>query len=198
MAPEDLREYAGLTTTVVTCKQRVPMYAAGLDLIRWSFESMFGAVVDLPDEREEEEGKRIKEEPKKEEVDDDDYDPEAGLPLTPMEETKEEVKTEISGRTFKIMDAVTVRCRQNFVEIEWEGNVINDGVADACLAILTSLESSPAAVKRTLPLPLPLLPASLTKPPSQAQLNNTPTPTVPHLSNPLRIPTSPRNNASNV
>lgn len=45
MAPDDLREYAGLTTTVVTCRQKVPMSVAGVGLVRWSLEGMFGAVV---------------------------------------------------------------------------------------------------------------------------------------------------------
>src|SRR6266567_3190900 len=36
MAPEDLREYAGLTTTTITCKQRMTLSAAGIDLIKWA------------------------------------------------------------------------------------------------------------------------------------------------------------------
>src|SRR4051812_47514733 len=36
MAPEDLHEYAGLTTTTIICKQRFKLSAAGVDLIKWA------------------------------------------------------------------------------------------------------------------------------------------------------------------
>lgn len=144
MAPEDLREYAGLTTTVVTCKQRIPMYAAGLDLIRWTLESMFGAVVNLEDDFVDDYVPKIE---KKEEDDDDDYDPEKDIASDDSDEETYGEKGKLSGRTFRIMDCVTCRCYTNFVEMEWEGNVPNDGVADAVVAILMNLESSPAAVK---------------------------------------------------
>ncbi|TGZ85643.1 Metallo-hydrolase/oxidoreductase [Ascodesmis nigricans] len=179
MAPDDLREYAGLTTTVVTCKQRVPMYAAGLDLIRWSLEGMFGAVVNLDDFEEEDNIPQSKQKqlpPVPE--DDDDYDPEKALvgvedvksedtatkkkfngengdhgeSLGEEEDDNERLygsKSKFSGKTFRIMDCVTVRCRQGYVEMEWEGNVLNDGIADAVLGILTGLESSRAAVRRS-------------------------------------------------
>ncbi|KAL9045463.1 MAG: hypothetical protein Q9214_001489, partial [Letrouitia sp. 1 TL-2023] len=47
MAAEDLREYAGLTTTTIMCKQRITLSAAGIDLIRWALESTFGAIEHL-------------------------------------------------------------------------------------------------------------------------------------------------------
>ncbi|KAA8907537.1 beta-lactamase-like protein [Sphaerosporella brunnea] len=145
MAPEDLREYAGLTTTVVTCRQRIPMYAAGLDLIRWSMESMFGAVVVLEDDWVDEDEPAKKEEPE----DDDEYDPEKDLANEPDDEQLYGDKSKFSGRTFRIMDTITVRCHKCYVEMEWVGNVLNDGIADACAAILLNLESCPAAVKYT-------------------------------------------------
>lgn len=40
MAPEDLREYAGLTTTVVVCKQRLRLGAAGIELVRWALKQL--------------------------------------------------------------------------------------------------------------------------------------------------------------
>ncbi|PUU73580.1 beta-lactamase-like protein [Tuber borchii] len=106
MTPDDLREYAGLTTTVVSCRQKIPMRAAGVGLVRWSLDNMFGAVVD--------EGVKYK-----------------------------------SGNTFKIMDTVTVRCRKGYVELEWVGNMLNDGIADATAAVLMGLETSPAAVRHS-------------------------------------------------
>jgi cleavage and polyadenylation specificity factor subunit 3 len=141
MAPDDLREYAGLTTTVVTCKQRIPMYVAGIGMIRWSLEGMFGAVVNLEDDFEDDEPI------KKEEQDDadDEYDPEKDI--TDEDEVMYGDKGKYTGKTFKVMDCVTIRCRKGFVELEWEGNILNDGVADAVVAILANLECSPAAVK---------------------------------------------------
>jgi cleavage and polyadenylation specificity factor subunit 3 len=144
MAPEDLREYAGLTTTVVTCKQRIPMYAAGHDLVRWSLESMFGAVVNLEDDWAEEDELAAK----KEEVEDDDeYDPEKDLANELDDEEVYGDKGKFSGKTFRIMDTVTIRCHKTYVELEWIGNILNDGIADSVAAILLNLESSPAAVK---------------------------------------------------
>ncbi|CAZ83176.1 unnamed protein product [Tuber melanosporum] len=105
MTPDDLREYAGLTTTVVSCRQKIPIRAAGVGLVRWSLDNMFGAV---------EEGVKRK-----------------------------------SGNTFKIMDTVTVRCRKGYVELEWVGNMLNDGIADATAAVLMGLETSPAAVRHS-------------------------------------------------
>lgn len=131
MAPEDLREYAGLTTTVITCRQRVQVAAAGTAMIRWALEGMFGAVQDLPD------------------FDAEDYEDEGMVAV--MMKTKGEMGEEelITGNTFKVMDCVIVRCRTQtgYVEVEWEGNILNDGIADAVVAGLLLLETSPAAVK---------------------------------------------------
>jgi cleavage and polyadenylation specificity factor subunit 3 len=133
MAPDDLREYAGLTTTVVTCRQKVPMSVAGVALVRWSLEGMFGGVVNLEDDDEEEEEENGSEKDIPQEEDDADmYGGE---------------KSKMSGRSFRVMDCVTVRCMKGYVELEWVGNVLNDGIADAVLAVLMTLESSPAAVK---------------------------------------------------
>lgn len=37
--------------------------------------------------------------------------------------------------------------REKEIELEWEGNTMNDGIADAVMAVLMTVESSPAAVK---------------------------------------------------
>lgn len=132
MAPDDLREYAGLTTTVVTCRQKVPMSVAGVGLVRWSLEGMFGAVVNSEDDEDEDEGR----DRKGDEDDEDMYG--------------DDEKKRLTGRTFRVMDCVTVHCMNSYVELEWVGNVLNDGIADAVLAVLMTLESSPAAVKCSL------------------------------------------------
>jgi cleavage and polyadenylation specificity factor subunit 3 len=166
MAPDDLREYAGLTTTVVTCKQRLPIFAAGVDLIRWSLEGMFGGVVNLEDDDidENEQVPTVKKQISQE--DDDEYDPEKEIEssIVKAEEEGDDdeaiygTKSKFTGRTFRVMDCVTVRCRRGYVELEWVGNIINDGIADATLAILANLESSPAAVKCTSFHSLPIHP----------------------------------------
>jgi cleavage and polyadenylation specificity factor subunit 3 len=129
MAPEDLREYAGLTTTTITCKQRMTLSAAGIDLIKWALDGTFGSIEELPESKS------------KDKTNGD----------THMNGTSEEADEEISSQStaYLVMGCVTVRYRNNGeVELEWEGNMLNDGIADAVMAVLFSVESSPAAVKR--------------------------------------------------
>ena len=130
MAPEDLREYAGLSTTTVVCRQHLTLSAAGIDLIRWALEGTFGAIEELSIKDSAVDGKQ----------------------LNGNSEHKHEVADEEIDRTtkaFKIMDSVTVYCRVGGrVEIEWEGNMVNDGIADAVMGVLFTVESSPAAVRR--------------------------------------------------
>lgn len=128
MAPEDLREFAGLTTTTIICKQRMTLSAAGIELIKWALEGTFGSIDELP-------------ESKSRKVNGD----------THMSGSIEEADEEISSLTtaYLVMGCVTVRHRNNGeVELEWEGNMLNDGIADAVMGVLLSVESSPAAVKR--------------------------------------------------
>lgn len=154
MAPEDLREYAGLTTTTIACKQRLKLSAAGIDLIKWGLEGTFGAVEELPEVK-----------PKLELVKSENGD-------TKMEEADEELPHgDDVVAAYLVMGCVTVRYRASGeVELEWEGNMLNDGIADAVMAVLLGIESSPAAVKRTslssslfpfpfspFPFPLPFL-----------------------------------------
>lgn len=135
MAPEDLREYAGLTTTTITCKQRMTLSAAGIELIKWALEGTFGSIEELPESK-----------PKNGTNGD-----------THMNGSSEDADEEISSQTtaYLVMGCVTVRHRNNGeVELEWEGNMLNDGIADAIMAVLFSVESSPAAVKRLFPIPI--------------------------------------------
>ncbi|EWC47091.1 hypothetical protein DRE_03460 [Drechslerella stenobrocha 248] len=136
MSPDDLREYAGLTTTTVVCKQRVPLSTAGAGLVRWSLESMFGGVVTVKKER-------MNGYVEADEVDEDDDSETRNANSKPAATIDQYPTDEI----FRVMDCVTVSCRPGYVELEWEGNIHNDGVADAILAILLSIESSPASVR---------------------------------------------------
>lgn len=126
VAPDDLREYAGLTTTTITCKQHITLSSASMDLIRWALEGTFGAIEKI--------GSTTKE---KRAVNGD------------TEAADEEIMME-DNQTFLVMGCVTLRHypRTREVELEWEGNMMNDGVADAVMAVLLTVESSPASVKR--------------------------------------------------
>ncbi|KAH7156774.1 beta-lactamase-like protein [Dactylonectria macrodidyma] len=135
MAPEDLREYAGLNTTTITCKQRLTLSAAGVDLVRWALEGTFGTIEELPEMRHGKNGQAN--------GGDTDMD---------KEDHKEEVDEEVASlvAAYLVMGCVAVRYRTNGeVELEWEGNMLNDGIADSVMAVLFSVESSPAAVKRS-------------------------------------------------
>lgn len=134
MASEDLREYAGLTTTTILCKQRITLSAAGIDLVRWSLEGTFGAIEEIiPRKRTMGNGKAQPngDTTKYDEIADEEID---RLPL-PI--------------AYLVMGCVIVRYQHTGeVDVEWEGNMLNDGIADAVLAALFIVESSPAAVKR--------------------------------------------------
>lgn len=128
MAPEDLHEYAGLTTTTVICRQRLTLAAAGIDLIKWAIEGTFGTVdVRTTWENEELENGDVK-----------------------TDDADEEIKRH-HDTVFEVMGgAVNVICQEHGqVELQWEGNVTNDSIADAVMAVLLTVESSPAAVKQS-------------------------------------------------
>ena len=132
MAPEDLKEYAGLTTTTIMCRQRIMLAAAGVELIKWALEGTFGSVTLVSgQEKQEVNGMTNGAEAKTEDVDE-----------------------EIARREDTIFDvmggAVRLICRPDGeTELEWEGNTTNDSIADAVMAVLLTIESSPAAVKQS-------------------------------------------------
>ncbi|EGX93410.1 cleavage and polyadenylation specifity factor, 73 kDa subunit, putative [Cordyceps militaris CM01] len=147
MAPEDLREYAGLNTTTITCRQRLTLSAAGIDLIKWALEGTFGTVEELPEMHlmQIDSSKTAKE--GADDNEDDDYNPEVAVAAA-EEEADEELPRLVAA--YLVMGCVTVRYRSNGeVELEWEGNMLNDGIADSVMAVLFSVESSPAAVKKS-------------------------------------------------
>ncbi|KAF5026104.1 hypothetical protein F66182_1826 [Fusarium sp. NRRL 66182] len=137
MAPEDLREYAGLNTTTITCKQRLTLSAAGIDLVRWALEGTFGNIEELPEMRR---GKNCQ------------SNGHIDSMVTDEEMKHEDADEEVASlvAAYLVMGCVSVRYRTNGeVELEWEGNMLNDGIADSVMAVLFSVESSPAAVKRS-------------------------------------------------
>ncbi|KFA66158.1 hypothetical protein S40285_03394 [Stachybotrys chlorohalonatus IBT 40285] len=134
MAPEDLREYAGLNTTTITCRQRLTLSAAGVDLIKWALEGTFGTIEELPEMRRANNGHTN------------------GTAAAVHEQTPEQADEEVARlvAAYLVMGCVTVRYRTSGeVELEWEGNMLNDSIADSVMGVLFSVESSPAAVKRS-------------------------------------------------
>ncbi|KAJ6183632.1 hypothetical protein N7519_004933 [Penicillium mononematosum] len=135
MAPDDLQEYAGLTTTTITCKQHITLSSASMDLIRWALEGTFGAIEEVGN------SKKTEANGKNDIVTDD----------TPNQEDADEEIPSDETQTFLVMGCVYLRhhSRTREVELEWEGNMMNDGVADAVMAVLLTVESSPASVKQS-------------------------------------------------
>ena len=139
MAPEDLREYAGLTTTTILCREHITLATAGIELIRWALEGTFGSIEEIggtsPEQTPLSNG-HVKSEERNGVVDE--------------EEADEEVVSE-SPRAFLVMGCITLKWsgREKQIELEWEGNTANDGIADAVMAVLMTVESSPAAVKHS-------------------------------------------------
>lgn len=130
MAAEDLREYAGLTTTTITCKQRITLGGAGIGLVRWGLEGVFGSVEEI--------GSKTKK---------------GASAATENGHTDvlqdEAALGEVVPVAYLVMGCVIVRHDPSGeIELEWEGNLMNDGVADAVLSVLFMMESSPAAIKR--------------------------------------------------
>ncbi|KAL3960013.1 hypothetical protein ACCO45_005130 [Purpureocillium lilacinum] len=148
MAPEDLREYAGLTTTTIMCKQRLRLSAAGIDLIRWALEGMFGAIEELPEMRGANKAVTAKADADAGEDNADAAAADDAL-TAKQEEADEEIGSTLVA-AYLVMGCITVRYHTNGeVELEWEGNMFNDSIADSVMAVLFSVESSPAAVKRS-------------------------------------------------
>ncbi|GMM35853.1 cleavage polyadenylation factor subunit [Saccharomycopsis crataegensis] len=101
---DDLREFSGLTTTVVKERQTIRI-TSGRDLMHWHLSQMFGYVEVLHDNEEEFE--------------------------------------------LKVMNDVTLTLEKDICTIQWTSGLINDTIADSVIAILLSVDSSPASVKMT-------------------------------------------------
>ena len=143
MAPEDLHEYAGLTTTTIMCKQHLTLSAAGVELIKWALESTFGAIEEIGQPKPGMNGnvEQVNGSMNGHSETEADTDGE-------QEMAHEEILTE-KPRIFLVMGCVKVvwSGQSKEIELEWEGNTMNDGIADAVMAVLLTVESSPAAVK---------------------------------------------------
>ncbi|ORZ14076.1 beta-lactamase-like protein [Absidia repens] len=110
---EDMTELSGLITTVITQRQIVP-FSAGIGLLKWHLEMMFGTVEET--DLEKQDGGAAKQ----------------------------------KGTVLRIFDTIDIKRlsdKPNQVILEWVGNAMNDMVADSVLAVILSVDSSPASVK---------------------------------------------------
>ena len=131
MAPEDLKEYAGLTTTTIICREHLTLRAAGVELIRWALQAAFGEVLEIEKRDEAINGKQ-----------------EANGHIHDQEEADEEISR--STKHFLVMSTVHILLSPGgAITVEWEGNMLNDGIADAVLGVLLSVETSPAAIRQS-------------------------------------------------
>ncbi|KAG5362413.1 Endoribonuclease YSH1 [Yarrowia sp. C11] len=162
MGVADLREHAGLSTSSVLERQTVTVNA-GVDLVKYHLEQMFGYV-------EMKETENVKIEEMEEDVAEEEDDKEVKKEVEDIvmegqvqdvtveevkkeEEVKEEFKKEVEGEegsagtTFVVMNSVTVKHTPTSCTIEWVGSCLNDSIADAVLAILLTVDNSRASVK---------------------------------------------------
>lgn len=131
MAPEDLKEFAGLTTTTVVCREHLTLRAAGIELIRWALQAAFGEVNEVTKQPSTINGAQQS---------------------TNGSSVQQVADAEIDRSTtvLEVMGAVRVSVSADGdVEVEWEGNMLNDGIADAVLGVLLGVERSPAAVAKS-------------------------------------------------
>lgn len=131
MAPEDLKEYAGLTTTTIVCREHLTLRAAGAELIRWALQAAFGEVLEISKTDSAINGK---------------------LSQNGYKQEEEAADEEISRSTkhFLVMSTVHILLSPGgAITVEWEGNMLNDGIADAVLGVLLSVETSPAAIRQS-------------------------------------------------
>jgi cleavage and polyadenylation specificity factor subunit 3 len=118
--PADLRDFAGLSTCVVTQRQSVTMNI-GWDLLRWHLEGMFGVVEDGIDD--------------------------ANVPTLRVSLCQPSQCAFFDW--IQVMSAVDIKHVQGHeVILEWTSGASNDMIADSTLALITSADVSPASVKR--------------------------------------------------
>ncbi|AAS54769.2 AGR279Cp [Eremothecium gossypii ATCC 10895] len=117
----DLREHhTDLSTTVLKERQTVHVDCRN-ELIFWHLCQMFGDIEVLVDEE--------------------------GATLTKVEE--DEKNTKPGQLVVRVMGDIKLSVVDHVATLEWTQNVISDAVADSIVAILLSVDSSPASVKRS-------------------------------------------------
>ncbi|CAO3623981.1 unnamed protein product [Cunninghamella echinulata] len=127
MSEDDMTKLGGLITTVVTQRQIVP-FNAGIGLLKWHLEMMFGTVDEIQSSNK-----------KNKDGNDDDINDDSNNNMNDQEGT--------ALRVFDTIDIKRLASKPNHVVLEWIGNAMNDMVADSVLAVVLSIDSSPASVK---------------------------------------------------
>ncbi|KAJ8613703.1 hypothetical protein MRB53_036845 [Persea americana] len=132
MDPDDLPEYAGLTITTITCKHRLTLASASVELIHWSLEGVFGGVETLSPNCTNADGEACH------------------VSGNITDKVVDDDKVEIWNARLRVMDVITIHHRaQGELMVEWIGNQQNDLIADSVLNVLMQVETSPAAVKES-------------------------------------------------
>ncbi|KAI9807039.1 MAG: endoribonuclease ysh1 [Sarcosagium campestre] len=150
MAPEDLREYAGLTTTTIMCKQRFTLSAAGVDLIKWALEGTFGAIDELSSLSNGNATSDSTDSAEEIQTNGNEHAASANGEMKMNGTNNDDDDEQQPIASYLVMGCVSIKCRpKGQVDLEWEGNVLNDGIADAVMAVILTVESSPAAVKQS-------------------------------------------------
>lgn len=150
MAPEDLPEYAGLTTTTIMCRQLLRCPSTSPDMIRWQLEGAYNSVFVLdketPDQPKQpghdEHGRgdtemRNADDPRKEEEE--------------AKKGKNPAITDYGPILMKllVMDHIYVYLLdEGKIIVEWAGGKFTDMLADAVLSMIVILESTRGAVLR--------------------------------------------------
>jgi cleavage and polyadenylation specificity factor subunit 3 len=129
MAAKNFQEYAAASSTTITTEKRF-VCSAGVELIRWGLEGMFGEIEQLPA------NDAVKDEPNG--------------------STANDGNDATNHTCFLVMDAVTVDVAPGGqVVLGWESSLLNDNVADAVLAVMLQMETGIVGVKRMWLLPFP-------------------------------------------
>lgn len=107
LAPSDLREYTGLSTSTILQRQKL-IINVGWETVRWHLTGMYGGILE-------------------------------GLDAQGV-------------LTFRVMETVDIKqVADNQMSLEWVGSLANDMIADSVLALLLSIDQSPASLKLTAP-----------------------------------------------
>ena len=130
MDPKDLKEFAQLDTTNVLCRRKITLAGTTKWFVHWALESAFGFVEEIGFIVNGVNGK-VKSE-KREDLDG---------PSSQQNGSQTQSK-------MRVMNAVTVTYRdRGEMEVEWEGNIKNDGIADAVLNVLLGAEMNAGSLK---------------------------------------------------
>ena len=119
--PRDLRDFAGLSTCVVTQRQKIAL-GVGWDLVKWHLEGMYGRVEEGLDN--------------------------AGNVTMRVSLSCTGNTAVVLINPDQVMGAVDVKqTAPHELTLEWDSSAANDMIADSTLAVITEIDKSPASAK---------------------------------------------------